>query len=86
MTPAQTDLASRSGQVGMWLSLLGGFVLLLGGVPLFGGWGAGDAWWEEASSLGWGLGVDGEAVLVDDYVVVEPAQQGESVGVVGSAP
>lgn len=38
----------------------------------------------EASPLGWRVGVDGEALTVDDHMMVEPTEGGEVVGV-GSA-
>jgi len=48
-------------------------------------WAAGDARRSESSSSGWRVGVDGESHLVDDHVVVEPAQQSEVLRVVGAA-
>ena len=50
------------------------------------GWGAGDSGGKEASPAWWGLRVYGEAFLVDDDVVVEPAQQRQPVGFMSSAP
>jgi hypothetical protein len=41
--------------------------------------------WDESAPAWCGVGVDGVAVAVDDDVVVEPAQEGEVVGVVRSA-
>ena len=40
---------------------------------------------EEASSLGWAVGVDSVSVAVDDHMVVVPTEGGEVVGVVGAA-
>lgn len=42
-------------------------------------------WGEEFSVVGWAVGVDLVAELVDDVVVVVPAEEGEVVGVVGAA-
>ena len=49
------------------------------------GWGAGYSGGEEASSAGWRLGIYAKAFLVDDDVVVEPAQQHEPIWVVVAA-
>ena len=38
------------------------------------GW-AVNRWGDESASLGWRVGVDGEALAVDDGVVVEPAHR-----------
>ena len=46
---------------------------------------SGDSGREEPSSAGWRVGVDGVSVLVDNDVVVEPAQQHEPVWVVVAA-
>ena len=49
------------------------------------GWCSGGAGGEEASPFRWRVRVDGEAELVDHYVVVEPTQQCEVLGVVVAA-
>ncbi len=48
------------------------------------GWVGAGVGWVEAAAVGWCVGIDGVALLVDDDVVVEPAQQGEVGGVVGA--
>jgi hypothetical protein len=48
------------------------------------GW-VGSVGFEEASALGWCVGVDVVAVAVDDDMVMKPTESGEVVGLVGSA-
>ena len=69
-TPAEGGVVQFSGDVGD-----------LGLMPQVVGW-LGSGWWaglgfEEASSLGWGVGVDLVAVAVDDHMMVKPAEGGE---------
>ena len=66
-------------QFGSGLSrCLGRQALVVGWCPVYSGW-------EEAAAAGWRCRIDGVSVLVDDYVVVEPTQQDQQVGVVVTA-